>query len=64
MSLEEQAKRNFNMGYNCAESVLLAVSEANGATRQRAQSLIPRIATGFGGGIARNGDVCGALVGA
>ena len=27
-------------------------------------SCIPRIATGFGGGIARHGETCGALVGA
>ena len=64
MTLEEEAKRNFNSGYNCAESVLLAVSKRPDSAVDRIDSLIPRIATGFGGGIARNGDICGALAGA
>ncbi len=63
MSIEEEAKRHFSAGYNCAESVLLALSKRSGFTGQALASVIPRIATGFGGGIARNGDVCGALVG-
>ena len=63
MSLEELAKRNFDLGYNCAESVLLALSIQPGATKHRVKSFIPRIATGFGGGVARNGDICGALAG-
>jgi len=64
MTLEEEAKRNFNSGYNCAESVLLGVSRLQNSARKSVESLIPRIATGFGGGIARNGDTCGALAGA
>jgi len=63
MSLEEQARRSFNSGYNCAESVLLAVSKQAGLMVQGFRSFIPKIATGFGGGIARNGDICGALTG-
>ena len=63
MSLEDQAKRNFNSGYNCAESVLLAISQDLEVSSSNVESLIPRIATGFGGGIGRNGDVCGALSG-
>lgn len=63
MSLEEVGKRHFDSGYNCAESVLLAVSMQPGVTRQEVRSFIPRIATSFGGGIARNGDICGAPVG-
>jgi C_GCAxxG_C_C family probable redox protein len=63
MNLEDKAERNFNSGYNCAESVLLALASQQGVTRQGIESFIPRIATGFGGGIARNGDVCGALTG-
>ncbi|MGA8856915.1 MAG: C-GCAxxG-C-C family protein [Candidatus Bathyarchaeia archaeon] len=63
MSLEEVAKRNFNSGFNCAESVLLAVTAELDATGQTKEHVIPRIATGFGGGIGRNGDVCGALTG-
>jgi C_GCAxxG_C_C family probable redox protein len=63
MSLEEEAKLNFNSGFNCAESVLLVVSKQLDSTRQNSISCIPRIATGFGGGVARNGDICGALAG-
>jgi len=61
LSLEEAAKRNFNSGFNCAESVLLAVR--NQFESAGGDSIIPRVATGFGGGIGRNGDVCGALAG-
>jgi len=63
LSLEETAKRNFNSGLNCAESVLLAVKNELGSTGIGDDEVIPRIATGFGGGISRNGDVCGALIG-
>ena len=62
MNLEDEAKLNFNSGYNCAESVLLAVSKQLGRVDQ--SSCVPRIATGFGGGVARNGDICGSLAGA
>ena len=63
MSLEEVAKRNFNSGLNCAESVLLAVKNELNANGRAGDEMIPRSATGFGGGIGRNGDVCGALIG-
>jgi C_GCAxxG_C_C family probable redox protein len=43
----------------CSESVLLAISELLGVESE----LIPRIATGFGAGIGRRGEVCGALAG-
>lgn len=63
MNLEEEAKLNFNSGYNCAESVSLVVSKQLGRMKRRSMSCFPRIATGFGGGVARNGDICGALAG-
>ena len=63
MSVQEQARRLFNSGYNCAESVLLAVSQQALLKARSSESFIPRIATGFGGGIARNGSTCGALAG-
>lgn len=49
----------FDGGFNCAESVLLALSECAGF----AHACIPRVATGFGGGM-RCGSVCGAVSGA
>jgi len=61
MNPEDEAKRLFDSGLNCAESVLLAVSHDK--FPQSIGVVIPRIATGFGGGIARNGDICGALAG-
>jgi C_GCAxxG_C_C family probable redox protein len=44
----------------CSESCLLALAGA-----QFVESpLIPRIATGFGAGIGRSGETCGAVTGA
>lgn len=63
MGVEEEARRNFNSGYNCAESVLLVVSKEHRLAQEAAGSFIPRMATGFGGGIGRNGNICGALAG-
>lgn len=51
----------FDSGYNCAESVLLALSESMGDAKDG--SVVPRIATPFGGGVSRNGMICGALSG-
>ena len=51
----------FRSGYNCAESVLLAIAKD---ALEIKSDLIPKIATGFGGGISRQGYVCGAVSGA
>lgn len=51
----------FRSGYNCAESVLLAIAKD---ALEIDNDLIPKIATGFGGGISRQGYVCGAVSGA
>ena len=59
-SPEERAIRHFNSGYNCAESVVKAVAEIAGTVVEDPQ----RLATAFGGGIARQGYVCGCLSGA
>jgi C_GCAxxG_C_C family probable redox protein len=55
-----RAKELFESGFNCAESVLMAVTEG----LEVSDDLIPRIATGFGGGICGCGHVCGAVTGA
>jgi C_GCAxxG_C_C family probable redox protein len=57
--LGEQAVKHFLDGYNCAQSVLLTMFEH----WNRKNSLIPKIATGFGSGIGRCGSVCGAVTG-
>lgn len=55
----EKAVSNFQNGYNCAQSVLLAMQEFWNV----ANPLEPRVASAFGGGIGRGGSVCGALTG-
>lgn len=49
----------FEGGYNCSESALLALSGA----QARVQGELQRLATPFGGGVARRGMLCGALTG-
>ena len=57
----DRALSYFKGGYNCAESVLLAIAKD---ALELNSDLIPKIATGFGGGISRQGYVCGAVSGA
>ena len=60
---EETGKRAselFTTGLNCAESVLQANMEALGVEGD----WFPRVATGFGSGIAVTQRVCGAISGA
>jgi C_GCAxxG_C_C family probable redox protein len=47
-------------GFNCAECVVLAISN----WKEWKHKAIPRIATGFGGGIGRTANLCGAATGA
>ena len=56
----EKAVFYFKEGYNCCESILMSYTEVNNIS----SNIVPRIATGFGGGIGRRGSVCGALTGA
>jgi C_GCAxxG_C_C family probable redox protein len=56
----QKAVELFDSGYNCSESVLLALSEEFA----QKNPIIPRVATGFGGGVGRSGSICGALSGA
>ncbi len=51
------AASHFREGYNCAESVLMAMQELWHMEKR------PAIATGFGAGIGRRGSVCGAVTG-
>jgi C_GCAxxG_C_C family probable redox protein len=57
----DKALSYFTSGYNCAESTLLAIAKD---ALEVDSDLIPKIATGFGGGISRKGYVCGAVSGA
>jgi C_GCAxxG_C_C family probable redox protein len=60
--LSQKAIKHFQAGSNCAQSVLLTLAEHIGL-KNLDNELIPKIATGFGGGIGRCGSVCGALTG-
>ena len=50
----------FAQRFNCAEATLLGLVEAAGMSCD----CVPRIATGFGGGMGGCGEACGALTGA
>jgi C_GCAxxG_C_C family probable redox protein len=61
-TLERVAARSealFRQGFYCAESVVMAIAEEHGIRSE----LIPRMATGFCGGVARTGGICGAVSG-
>ena len=55
----ENAKNNFLAGMNCAQAVLCAFHDLCGLDRDTAM----RLASGFGGGIARQREICGAVSG-
>jgi len=55
----DKAATRFLDGYNCAQSVLMTMCEHWKVENE----LIPKIASGFGGGIGRCGSVCGVLTG-
>ena len=57
--IAERSGELFNQGLCCAESVLQAVAESRGIQSE----LIPKIATGLCAGIARSGEICGAVSG-
>jgi C_GCAxxG_C_C family probable redox protein len=58
-AVEKRARELFYSGFRCAESVLQAVAEQAGIQ----SPLIPKISTGFCGGISRTKGVCGAVSG-
>lgn len=55
----ELATQFVREGFLCSESVLMSLSRSLDVS----SDVIPRIATGFGAGIGRHGEVCGALAG-
>ena len=58
-TLAVRSSELFDSGYFCAESILMAVAEYLGVESE----LIPGLATGFCGGMARNNGLCGLLTG-
>jgi C_GCAxxG_C_C family probable redox protein len=60
MNRIEKAFSRFNEGFSCSQSILSTYGEDYGLNRD----LALRIATPFGGGIGRMGEICGAVTGA
>jgi C_GCAxxG_C_C family probable redox protein len=60
MGRTERAVNCFQKGFNCAQAVFSAYGPELGLDRKAAY----RIAQAFGGGIARRGEICGAVTGA
>ncbi len=59
--LVKKAVIGFQNGYNCTQSILLTLF--GHILPDGKSDLVPRIASGFGGGIGLCGSVCGALTG-
>ena len=59
MGVKEKALEYHKKGYNCAQSVLSALSEYTNLDEKTALA----ISGGFGGGL-RSGEICGAISGA
>ena len=59
MNKSERATSKFASGYNCAQSVFFAFLEDLEIDPDTAL----KVASGFGGGIGRRGEVCGAVTG-
>jgi len=58
-SVSAEAVGFFKEGYNCAQSILLAMQKF----WKIKKPLEPKVASAFGGGIGRSGSVCGVLTG-
>ena len=59
-SMKEEVIALFKEKYNCCQSIFLPYSKLFGIDRETAL----KMSSGFGGGIARMGEVCGAINGA
>jgi len=60
MNCAERAADSFARGFNCSQSVLAAYAEQFGLTEE----LALKVAGGFGGGMGRMAETCGAVTGA
>jgi len=60
MNRKQKALEYFNGNYNCSQSVLTAFGDITGLPYNSSM----KIASGFGGGIAKTQKTCGALTGA
>ncbi len=59
MNKEGLSVNTFKSGYNCAQSMIYSFAEEANIDK----SIALKLATGFGGGLGRTGNVCGAVTG-
>lgn len=59
MNKKEYAESLFKSGYNCSQSVAVAFAEEAGLDKET----VARLTIGFGGGVGRMREVCGAVSG-
>lgn len=59
MKNDELAVNKFKDGYNCAQSMIFSFADDLGIDK----SLALKLACGFGGGLGRKENVCGAITG-
>ncbi|MGN0796352.1 MAG: C-GCAxxG-C-C family protein [Christensenellales bacterium] len=59
MTKGELAKEYFEKGYNCAQSVALSFKDEMGLD----ETTVAKLASSFGGGVARMREMCGAVSG-
>lgn len=59
MNKKEYAESLFKSGYNCSQSVAVAFAEEAGLDKE----MVARLTIGFGGGVGRMREVCGAVSG-
>lgn len=60
MSKVDEALKCFNEGFNCAQAVICTYCEPLGLDKKTAL----KVSCGFGAGMGRMGDTCGAVAGA
>lgn len=60
MSKIDKAESLFQQGFSCSQAVLAACGEGLGVE----EDALLKISTGFGAGMGRMGEVCGAVTGA
>ena len=60
MNKPEIASEYMRKGYNCAQSIIKAYASEVGMNQEDAV----RMASALGGGVGRNGHICGAVSGA
>jgi C_GCAxxG_C_C family probable redox protein len=60
MTKPDDAAAYFNEGFSCSQAVVSSFSEDLGFDKETAR----KISCGFGAGMARTGNICGAVTGA